>query len=305
MFMLLAVAPPDGSANGTGDMVGQLKGVVVEYAPRVLGALLFVIVAYFLIKLILKGSRSGLKSSSVDATLHNFILGTFKILLWMIVVLIVFLILKIPVSPLAAVLGSVGLAFSLALRDNISNITGGLSILINRPFIKGDHIEVKGVAGKVWDIDLFYTRLVTEEGKVIYLPNSDMAKAQITNSTLSVMRIEAELDRYYSTVVPLPPKKLPLKGEFRDDDGTGLDDRIDELRARREEAERKHRERLTAVELKPVAKPHGDKSTTRLQDEDLVPDKDYSDGDLIMAARSKVEISSNPYASDTVGGGER
>ncbi|MCL2034892.1 MAG: mechanosensitive ion channel family protein [Oscillospiraceae bacterium] len=157
------------------------KTSLIAFLPRLAGALLLLIVAYFSIKGLVILIKRFLKASHVDATLHSFILGIFKTLSWIVVIIMALLILRVPVSPLVAVLGSVGLAFSFAIRDNLANITGGVSILFSRPFLKGDLIEVNGVAGEVKSIELFYTRIITDDNKAVYLPNGDIAKSVVTN----------------------------------------------------------------------------------------------------------------------------
>lgn len=122
-----------------------------------------------------------LKRSKIDPTLHAFILGVLKNSLWVLIIITVLLILKVPTTPLATILGSVGLALSLALKDSLSNIAGGISILFNRPFLKGDLVEIKGVVGVIRAIDLVYTRMLTDDDKTVYLPNGDVAKSIVTN----------------------------------------------------------------------------------------------------------------------------
>jgi len=172
-------------------LLERSKTALIDFLPGLAGALLLLVIAYFTISGLLKLIKRFLKASRIDATLHSFIIGTIKYISWIIAVIMALLILRVPVSPLVAVLGSVGLAFSLALRDSLANLTGGISILFNRPFLKGDLIEVKGAVGKVHSIELFYTRIMTDNDKTVYLPNGDIAKSIVTNySAEPLKRIE-------------------------------------------------------------------------------------------------------------------
>ena len=82
-----------------------------------------------------------------------------------------------------AVLGSAGVTIALALQGSLSNFTGGVLILLLKPFRVGDYIKEdnKGNEGTVTEIQLFYTKLRTIDDKVIVLPNGTLANTSLTN----------------------------------------------------------------------------------------------------------------------------
>lgn len=162
-------------------LLETIKTGLLNYLPRLLGAFLLFVAGHIIIKALGKLVKKLLKSSKIDVTLHNFILGLLKNALWILLGVILLLILKVPVTPLITVLGSVGLALSLALKDSLANVAGGISVLFNRPFAKGDLVEIKGVVGTIRAIELFYTRMQTDDDKIIYLPNGDVAKSIVIN----------------------------------------------------------------------------------------------------------------------------
>ena len=111
--------------------------------------------------------EKALERSKLDEVLHLFILKGTKITLW--VVLIVAMLPKVGISPasLVAVLGAGGAAIALALKDSLSNVAGGIIILITKPFSRGDTIEIGEITGVVDNIDLLTTQLHTFDNKLI------------------------------------------------------------------------------------------------------------------------------------------
>lgn len=164
------------------------KAMALEFLPRLLGVLLLLAISHVVIQGLNRLVKKLLKSSKVDATLHNFILGVLRNTLRVIVIVTALLILKVPTSPLVTIMGSMGLALSLALKESLSNVAGGISILFNRPFAKGDLIEVKGIIGTVRAIDLAYTNLITDDDKIVYVPNGDISKSVVINYSSEALK---------------------------------------------------------------------------------------------------------------------
>ena len=101
----------------------------------------------------------------------------------MILVISVIEILGVSMSSVIAVLASCGLAVGLALQGALSNLAGGLMILIFKPFKVGDYIASAGAEGAVQDISVFYTTITTVDNKKVLVPNGDLMNATVTNFT--------------------------------------------------------------------------------------------------------------------------
>lgn len=171
----------------------DFKLMLLAYIPRILGVLFLLAATNVIIKALNKLVKKLLKRTKLDPTLHNFICAVLRIGLWVVSIVAALLILQVPTSPLVTVMGSAGLALSLALKDSLANVAGGISVLAYRPFAIGDLIEVKGVVGIVTDIELFYTYISTDDGKMVYLPNGDLSKSVVTNySTEPLKRLKLE-----------------------------------------------------------------------------------------------------------------
>ena len=139
------------------------------------------IVGLIVIKLILRFERKILEKSTLDESVYLFVLRASKIALW--VVLVIAVLPNIGVNPasLVTVLGAGGAAIALALKDSLGNVAGGILILINKPFAKGDTIELSGVIGVVDEIDLLTTQLHTADNKIVTVPNGTITTSVLIN----------------------------------------------------------------------------------------------------------------------------
>ncbi|RMG56733.1 MAG: mechanosensitive ion channel [Deltaproteobacteria bacterium] len=86
--------------------------------------------------------------------------------------------LGVNVSAIVASLGLTGFALGFALRDALSNLLGGVLIILYRPFSRGDTISVAGVRGEIKGIDLRYTTVETDS-EIILIPNSTLLTSVI------------------------------------------------------------------------------------------------------------------------------
>ena len=93
-------------------------------------------------------------------------------------------------ASIVALLGSAGVAIGLAVQGSLSNLAGGVLILLLKPFKVGDYI-VEGSSGKegtVKEIQIFYTKLLTYDNQTIILPNGNLANNTIVNVTAAESR---------------------------------------------------------------------------------------------------------------------
>ena len=91
-----------------------------------------------------------------------------------------------------------GLAVSLALQNTLSNLAGGVMLLVTKPFEVGDFVETNGVSGTVEAIGLAYSKLATVDNKEIFIPNSEISSAKIINYTrLGTRRVDLTFSASY------------------------------------------------------------------------------------------------------------
>ena len=169
----------------------------------VLSSLLTLLVCLIVIKILSRLLQRILRRTQLDERLQKFLLSGLRILGYIVTVIIVAQSLGIPSTSLVALLSVASLAVSLAVQGLLSNVAGGMMLLTSRPISLGDYVEVAGVTGYVDEIGMVYTKLHTDDGQVIMLPNSSISGERITNySTLGRRRIVLSIGVSYDAAVP-------------------------------------------------------------------------------------------------------
>lgn len=116
-----------------------------------------------------------------DPTLWMTLSYMAKIGLKVLVVLALIGYLGIDTSAVSALIASLGVGVGLAVNGTLSNLAGGLLLLITRTFRVGDYISANGFDGTVEDIFICNTKIRTPDNKVIYLPNGKLSTSEIVN----------------------------------------------------------------------------------------------------------------------------
>ncbi len=150
---------------------------------RIVIALLILLVGIKLIKKVRKVMNRTMEKTGVETTLRRFLDALVYATLTGILIFIVVGELGMEVTSLVALVGSVGLALSLAMEKTLANFAGGVMVLLLKPFKAGDFISTPDGSGVVESIGLVYTTLVTVENQRINIPNSNMTTNVVTNVT--------------------------------------------------------------------------------------------------------------------------
>lgn len=166
----------------------DLLDVLVDFAPRLLYALVGLIVGFIVIKLLRRILKRLLKKSKVELSLKSFIESLSSFLLYGLLFFAVGRILGIKSTSFLAIFGAAGIAVGLALQGSLSNFAGGLLILLFKPFKVGDLILVNGNLGHVVKLDILYTRIKTFDGRIITMPNGNVSNSDIDNRTMEKYR---------------------------------------------------------------------------------------------------------------------
>jgi len=161
---------------------------VVEYGPKLVGAIVVWIVGTWIIKALLKGFSVMLEKSKTDASLKPFLMSLVGILLKVMLVISVLGMLGIEMTSFIAILGAAGLAVGMALSGTLQNFAGGVMILIFKPFKVGDAIEAQGFSGVVAEIQIFNTIMKTGDNKTIIVPNGGLSTSSMVNYSTEVNR---------------------------------------------------------------------------------------------------------------------
>ncbi len=153
-------------------------------------ALIFFFIGVQLIKLIRKIIRKSMNRAGAEMGVIQFVDSFVKASLYIILILTLASSFGVDAASIVALLGSAGVAVGLAVQGSLSNLAGGVLILLLKPFKVGDYI-VEGSSGKegtVKEIQIFYTKLLTYDNQTIILPNGNLANNTIVNVTAAESR---------------------------------------------------------------------------------------------------------------------
>lgn len=166
----------------------QLKGWLLQHQQvlllslsKLLTALLIFWISHWLARLCSRGVAALLQRQSVDHTIVGFVRVVIQALILLIGIIAALGAIGVQTGSLLAVLGTVGLAVALALKDALANFAAGILLVLFRPFRVDETIEVSGVTGTVTQIHLFSTVLKSPDHKLLILPNGTIIKSTIIN----------------------------------------------------------------------------------------------------------------------------
>lgn len=139
-------------------ILNKLSELVSTWGLKVVGALVVLVVGFFVARSIRKGMRKGMaKTGRIDQTLIPFLSGIVYYILVAALLIAVLQMFGIQTTSLVAVLGAAGLAVGLAMQGTLSNFAAGVMLLVFRPFKVGDFVEAGGTGGAVKEIGIFST----------------------------------------------------------------------------------------------------------------------------------------------------
>ena len=160
---------------------------VVTYSVQIFAAIIIMILGVFVARKAGTLVFNLLEKKEFDVTLSRFISSVVRLTIIVMVVIISLEKIGISVTPFLAIVGALSLGAGLAVQGVLSNYGAGLNIIITRPFVVGDTIQVRGVSGQVKEVHLAYTVLVDEDETQINIPNKQIVGEIIHNSHLSTL----------------------------------------------------------------------------------------------------------------------
>ncbi len=166
----------DGRAS---DLMDQAMTLIMTYAPKVVLAIVTLIIGLWLIKRLVSvlDKRLGAK----DPTLNSFLCGLVSAILKILLLISVASMIGIATTSFIAIIGAAGLAVGLALQGSLANFAGGVLILLFKPFKVGDVIDAQGYVGTVAEIQILYTIINTPDNRRVVIPNGNLSNASLTN----------------------------------------------------------------------------------------------------------------------------
>ena len=143
--------------------------------------LLLLALGMLLIRVILRLCDRAFDRSERLAPFRTYLRSTLRAVLYILLALAVLGSIGVEITSFVALLSVAGLAVSLSLQNTLSNVAGGVMLLISKPFTVGDYVSCDGIEGAVRAVDLAYTTFTTVDNKEIFVPNSQIVAAKIVN----------------------------------------------------------------------------------------------------------------------------
>lgn len=193
------IIPADSVRQGAKQMIEFAKAdpegfwqIFVEKATqfgiKVVAALLIFVIGIFLIRWVKSILKHMFDRRNTEPTIASFVTSFTSISLTVLLVVISISTLGVDTTSLAALLAAGGLAIGMALSGTVQNFAGGLMLLAFRPFKAGDLIEAQGVTGKVVEVNITVTKILTPDNRVVILPNGALSNGVINNFNGRPMR---------------------------------------------------------------------------------------------------------------------
>ena len=166
---------------------------IVSYVIKFAVAIVVFVLLSKLLRLLLRFLGNLLDRTALDKGVSKFLISLIRTIAY------VFLIIGIAenvigvqataiTASITAIIASAGLTIGLAFQGSLQNFSGGVLILLLRPFTIGDYIIAQGYEGTVQSIDIFYTKLLTIDNRMVVLPNGQLSNTNITNVTREDVR---------------------------------------------------------------------------------------------------------------------
>lgn len=180
-------------------IVDKIGEYLADAGINLILSIVLLLVGWKLINVLSKKMKEGKLFAKIEPTARSFINSALSITLKILLVITIAAILGVPMTSMIAVLGSCGLAIGLALQGSLSNIAGGFILTAFKPFVVGDFIKSGEFEGTVKSINIFYTKIITPDNKIIVIPNSKVSdSALIDYNAFSTRRVDIDITAAYS-----------------------------------------------------------------------------------------------------------
>ncbi|MFT5933354.1 MAG: small conductance mechanosensitive channel [Hydrogenophaga sp.] len=187
----------------------RVTQLAVQWGGQFLLALLVLGAGLWLTGWIARHIDQRMEKLGLEITLRHFLCSLIGLSLKVLVIITVASMLGVATTSFIAVLGAAGLAVGLALQGSLSNFAGGVLLILFKPYKVGDYVEMQGVSGSVYGIQLLYTVLRTPDNKEVFVPNGPVANGNIVNySTQLTRRVDMQFGIGYSSSIDLAKTTL-------------------------------------------------------------------------------------------------
>jgi len=157
---------------------------VVSLTQNAFKAGIILLAFYLLYRILRKLLLNVIERFGLEKTIVNFLFLALKYVVMIFAIITALDQVGVNIASLIAGLGIAGIAIGFAAKDTLSNIVAGIFIFWDRPFYIGDLVEIEGEYGEVQKITLRTTRIVTPDGRLVSIPNQNIAENKIVSYTM-------------------------------------------------------------------------------------------------------------------------
>lgn len=163
----------------------ELPSKALNFGVKVLLCVLLFLIGVRIIQFIRKMLRKSMEKAGAEEGVRSFVDSFVKAALYVLLGFVLLSWFGVDTASIVALVGSAGVAIGLAIQGSLSNLAGGVLIMLLKPFKVGDFIkeDTHGNMGTVTEIQIFYTKLSTIDNQVVVLPNGSLANTSLTNAS--------------------------------------------------------------------------------------------------------------------------
>ncbi len=165
--------------------------LITTFGSKILAAIAIFFIGYQIAKFLRRIAQNTIDKANMDATLGRFVINLVYYAILVFVLMAALDQIGVDTNSIVAIIGAAGLAAGLAMEGALANFAAGVILIMLRPFKVGDYVEIADISGRVEDIAIVQTRLITFENETVILPNRDITDGKIINfSTRDYVELE-------------------------------------------------------------------------------------------------------------------
>jgi potassium efflux system protein len=183
-------------------LVNLLQQLLLK--PRTLGNISFTLgnILFFIVIIYLSNQLQkniGLLFGESDSTFaSNSVEKNSKLALTRLIIIVIGFLFAVtasgvPLDKITVLLGALGVGIGLGLQNIINNFVSGIILIFEKPFNIGDYIELADKKGKVLDIGIRSSKMLTSQGSRVIIPNGDLLSGRLVNYTQKNSQLKSEI----------------------------------------------------------------------------------------------------------------
>ncbi len=177
----------------------KIYSMAIEYAPKVIGALLTLIIGFWIIGWVTRLVKRAMEKRGIDETIRPFLASLISVGLKVLLLLSVAGMFGVETTSFVAIFGALAFAIGMALQGSLGHFASGVLLLVFKPYKVGDLVELNGQTGVVEAIQVFNTILMTPDNKKVIIPNGVVTSNVIINiSGQGIIRVDMTYGIGYS-----------------------------------------------------------------------------------------------------------